>query len=48
MVILQVKFQCYSSSDSIKVQMKRAGFDQIEIIYDKARIFPTIVASKKD
>ena len=47
MVILQVKFQCYCSSDSIKVQMKKAGFDQIKIIYDKARIFPTVIASKK-
>ena len=47
MVILQVKFQCYCSSDSIKVQMKKAGFDQIEIIYDKAKIFPTVIANKK-
>ena len=47
MVIVEVKFQCYCSSDSIKVQMKKAGFEQTEIIYDRARIFPTVIANKK-
>jgi SAM-dependent methyltransferase len=48
MVVLEVKFNCYCSSDSMKAQMKKAGFDKTEIFYDKASIFPTIVASKKD
>ena len=47
MAILQVKFQCYSSSDVIKTQMKKAGFDKIEIMYDKAKIFPMVTASKR-
>ena len=44
--ILQVKWQCYSSSKEIKEQLTTIGFKEIEIVYDSAKIFPTVVAVK--
>ena len=44
--ILGVKWQCFRSSEQTKVQLETAGFKNIQFIYDKARIFPTAVASK--
>lgn len=45
--ILEVKWHCFCSSDQITEQLKSVGFDNIEFIYDQARIFPTVVAYKK-
>lgn len=44
--ILQVKWQCYSSSKEIKEQLTIIGFKEIEIVYDSAKIFPTVIAVK--
>jgi SAM-dependent methyltransferase len=44
--ILACAWQVFRSEETVKSQLKTAGFDQIEIIYDKAHIFPTIIARK--
>lgn len=45
--ILSVKWQTYRTEDAIKLELKRAGFSDIEFFYDVAHIFPTVVAKKK-
>lgn len=44
--ILQAKWQAFRSSDLTHQQLKAAGFTEIEIHYDEARLFPTAVAKK--
>ena len=44
--ILEAKWQAYRTESEIQDQLETAGFTNCEIIYDKARIFPTIVAKK--
>lgn len=41
-----VKWQVFRSEEQTKSQLRDAGFDSIEIHYDDAHIFPTIVARK--
>lgn len=45
--ILAVKWQCYRSSAKTKEQLESVGFEAINFIYDKAKMFPTVVAYKK-
>ncbi|MBI3236377.1 MAG: class I SAM-dependent methyltransferase [Chlamydiales bacterium] len=44
--ILDGKWQAFRSEEIVKSQLQTAGFDEIEIIYDTAHIFPTVVAKK--
>lgn len=44
--ILDCKWQVFRSEEIVKSQLQMAGFEEIEIIYDNAHIFPTIVAKK--
>ncbi|MCL9683348.1 SAM-dependent methyltransferase [Legionella maioricensis] len=44
--ILEAKFQCYRSSAQSKQQLEVAGFKDIQFIYDKAKLFPTVLAYK--
>ncbi len=44
--ILEAKFQCYRSSEQSKQQLEDSGFKDIEIIFDKAKLFPTVLAYK--
>lgn len=44
--ILEAKWQIYQTSDTVRAQLKQAGFGEIEILYDQAHIFPTVVAIK--
>ncbi|ASQ47362.1 SAM-dependent methyltransferase [Legionella clemsonensis] len=45
--ILKVKFQCYRSTEQTRKQLKVAGFINMEFFYDRAKLFPTVVAYKK-
>jgi SAM-dependent methyltransferase len=45
--ILSPKWQIFRSEDSVKSHLEQAGFCEIEIFYDTAHIFPTVVAKKK-
>lgn len=44
--IINVKFQCYSSTEQTRQQLEDVGFRNIKFIYDAARIFPTVIAYK--
>ena len=44
--ILDVKFQCFRTSQQTRMQLEEAGFKKIEFIYDAAHLFPTVIASK--
>jgi hypothetical protein len=44
--ILDARWQCYRSTEQTQAQLTLAGYTDIEFIYDKARIFPTVVAYK--
>lgn len=45
--IIEAKWQCYRSSEQTNAQLKSAGFGNIQLIYDDAKMFPTVVAYKK-
>lgn len=45
--IVGAKWQCYRSSEQTYHQLKSVGFENIEFIYDAAKIFPTVIAYKK-
>ncbi|OCH98993.1 hypothetical protein A8135_09590 [Legionella jamestowniensis] len=45
--ILKVKFQCYRSTEQTRKLLNAAGFINMEFFYDKAKLFPTVVAYKK-
>lgn len=44
--IMEAKFQCYRSSEQTHEQLKLAGFSDIQFIYDEAKLFPTVIATK--
>jgi len=44
--ILDCKWQIFRAEETVKSQLHMVGFDEIEIIYDTAHIFPTIIAKK--
>lgn len=44
--ILNVGFQCYRTTEQTTHQLAAAGFKNIKIIYDDARVMPTLVAKK--
>jgi len=44
--IIDARFQCYSSTDLTRKQLLKAGFSDILFFYDRARMFPTVVATK--
>ncbi|NEP89553.1 MAG: class I SAM-dependent methyltransferase, partial [Okeania sp. SIO2C2] len=44
--ILNVKFTGFRSSSTTKLQLQTVGFDEIEFIWDNARIYPTVTARK--
>ncbi|MDJ0519770.1 MAG: class I SAM-dependent methyltransferase [Trichodesmium sp. MO_231.B1] len=44
--ISNVKVTGFRSSSTTKLQLQTVGFDEIEFIWDNARIFPTVVARK--
>lgn len=45
--ILGAKWQCYRTSEQTKIQLESVGFNDIQFIYDEAKIFPTVVAYKR-
>ncbi|WP_108650481.1 class I SAM-dependent methyltransferase [Dongshaea marina] len=46
--LLGVNWQQYRSEQLTRQQLQHAGFSEIEFIYDEARMFPTVVASRLD
>lgn len=44
--ILEAKWQCFRSSQKTKMQLESVGFRNIRFIYDRARLFPTVIAEK--
>ncbi len=44
--ILDAKFTAFRSSSTTKLQLQTVGFDDIEFIWDNARIYPTVTARK--
>ncbi|NEO57445.1 MAG: class I SAM-dependent methyltransferase [Okeania sp. SIO3B5] len=44
--VLDVKFTAFRNSLTTKIQLQTVGFDEIELIWDNANIFPTVVARK--
>lgn len=44
--VLSAKWQAYRTEEQTKSQLAEAGFEEIEILYDKAHIFPTVIAKK--
>ncbi len=44
--VINAKWQCYRSSDQTLQQLKSAGFSSVSFIYDRAKMFPTVVAQK--
>ena len=45
--ILQVSWQSFRTEAQTRKQLQKAGFDDIEIIYDSQGMFPTVVARKR-
>lgn len=45
--IIEAKWQCFRSSEQTKAQLELVGYDDIQFIYDEAKMFPTVVAYKK-
>lgn len=46
MDIFESRWQCFRTTDKTLSLLKQAGFDEIEIIYDNAHLFPTAIAKK--
>lgn len=44
--IFESRWQIFRSGERVKKQLQAAGFNGIEIIYDDAHIFPTVIATK--
>ena len=44
--IIGAKWQCFRSSEQTRAQLMSVGFKNIEMIYDNAKIFPTVCAYK--
>jgi len=45
--ILDSKWQAYRSEEQVRDQLLKAGFTHIAVVYDKAHIYPTIIAKKQ-
>jgi SAM-dependent methyltransferase len=45
--VLDCKWQVYRTEAQVKSQLSEAGFEIVDVIYDTARIFPTVVAQKR-
>ena len=45
--VLEAKWQCFRTSAQTKLQLESVGFEHIEFLYDEAKLFPTVVAYKK-
>ena len=44
--VLAAKWQVFRTEETVRSQLEEAGFSKIEIFYDRAHIFPTVVATK--
>ncbi|MEM7222223.1 MAG: class I SAM-dependent methyltransferase [Pseudomonadota bacterium] len=44
--IIGAAFQCYRSSETSKAQLAAAGFDSLDLLWDRAKMFPTVIARK--
>lgn len=44
--IMAAKFRCFRSTQETKEQLSSVGFKDIEVIFDQAKMFPTVVAYK--
>ncbi len=44
--ILDMKFRSYQSSAQVRSQLEAIGYQDIQFIYDEAKLFPTVVAYK--
>jgi SAM-dependent methyltransferase len=44
--ILECKWQVFRSESVVRAQLLEAGFLEIEFLYDKAHLFPTVIAKK--
>jgi len=44
--IIGANFQCFRSKHKTQLLLEHAGFSKFEYVYDKAKIFPTVVATK--
>ncbi|NEQ35644.1 MAG: class I SAM-dependent methyltransferase [Okeania sp. SIO3I5] len=44
--LIDIKFTAFRSSSTTKLQLQTVGFDDIELIWDNARIYPTVTARK--
>lgn len=44
--VLEAKWQCFRTSAKTQLQLESVGFERIKFIYDKAKLFPTVVAYK--
>jgi SAM-dependent methyltransferase len=44
--VINARWQCYRSTDQTQSQLEYVGFSRFYIMYDDARIFPTMVAYK--
>ena len=42
--ILDIKFTVFRSSLTTKLQLENVGFNEIEFVFDNAKIYPTVVA----
>ena len=45
--ILDARFQCYRTPATTEAQLRAAGFTDIALTWDEARIFPTVTARKR-
>jgi hypothetical protein len=44
--VLDAKWQVFRAEEIVRAQLEEAGFLEVEFLYDKAHIFPTVVAKK--
>ena len=44
--ILDIKFTVFRSSWTTKLQLENVGFNEIEFVFDNAKIYPTVVGCK--
>lgn len=44
--VIGAKWQVFRTEEQIREQLIRAGFASVEIIYDRQKMFPTVVATK--
>ena len=42
--VLECKWQIFRSEELVRSQLLDAGFTEIEVFYDEAHIFPTVIA----